>query len=212
MKMKKKSIILLTTIVLSAFSTFGQSKISNGDLKKLFKTMTGSFSSVEQSKTDTNYYDIRLHMTPIWQERGIGYWLYVEQAMGEMQEKPYRQRIYRLFKINDTTVVSQVYNIKDPLRFAGVFKTKNPLTQLTIDSIESKRGCAIFLVKDANGNYKGSTNGKDCPSNLRGATYTTSNVSITNDRIVSWDQGFDANDKQVWGATTGGYQFIKQAE
>ena len=30
-------------------------------------------------------------------------------------------------------------------------------------------------------------------------------------RFHSWDRGFDASGKQVWGATAGPYEFVKQA-
>jgi len=35
-------------------------------------------------------------------------------------------------------------------------------------------------------------------------------LSLKKGELISWDQGFDANDKQVWGATKGGYIFIKK--
>ena len=50
---------------------------------------------------------------------------------------------------------------------------------------------------------------KSCPSILYGANYTTSEVEIFNDKIISWDRGFDINNNQVWGATNGGYIFNK---
>ena len=60
-----------------------------------------------------------------------------------------------------------------------------------------------------NGSYEGSTNGKDCQSDLRGAKYATSEVVISDEGIKSWDRGYDENDKQVWGAEKGGYVFKK---
>ena len=50
------------------------------DLKQLAGMMAGEFSSGEQAKADTNYYHIKLWMTPILKSSGDGYWLYVEQA------------------------------------------------------------------------------------------------------------------------------------
>jgi hypothetical protein len=47
---------------------------------------------------------------------------------------------------------------------------------------------------------------------LRGASYATSEVVITDEQLLSWDRGWDANGKQVWGAETGGYIFVKTAE
>ena len=55
------------------------------------------------------------------------------------------------------------------------------------------------------------TLGKACESKLRGATYASSVVAIQPGRIESRDQGFDACDVQVWGATEGGYVFLKSA-
>ena len=53
--------------------------------------------------------------------------------------------------------------------------------------------------------------GKKCPSSLQGATYATSQVDLLDDRMVSWDRGFDDTGKQVWGATKGGYEFIRRS-
>jgi hypothetical protein len=55
--------------------------------------MTGSFSSAEQAAADTNYFDIRLEIVPIWTTRADGHWLYVEQAAAGYLERPYRQRV-----------------------------------------------------------------------------------------------------------------------
>ncbi len=43
------------------------------DLHELEHRMTGSFSSAAQHAADPeNYFDIRLRMAPIWQQRGDG--------------------------------------------------------------------------------------------------------------------------------------------
>jgi len=51
------------------------------DFERLLSYMEGSFTSREQSQTDSNYYDIRLEMVRIWKDRNDGYWLYVEGYM-----------------------------------------------------------------------------------------------------------------------------------
>ena len=65
-------------------------------------------------------------------------------------------------------------------------------------------------MRPAGDGFEGSTNGKQCPSNLRGAAYATSVVTIRPDGMLSWDRGFDDKGQQVWGATKAGYQFKKQ--
>ena len=39
------------------------------------------------------------------------------------------------------------------------------------------------------------------------ASYATSIVETTDSMILSWDQGWDSNDQQVWGAVDGAYIF-----
>jgi len=89
------------------------------NLQRLASWMTGSFSSEEQAAQDTDYVDVRLHMVRIWKDRPDGYWLYVEQAVAWSLDKPYRQRIYQLTQLTDDLFLSRVYEIVEPLRFAG---------------------------------------------------------------------------------------------
>jgi len=57
--------------------------------------------------------------------------------------------------------------------------------------------------------FVGGTEGKGCASDLRRATYATSEVVVKLDHLTSWDRGFDKSDRQVWGAEKGGYVFLK---
>lgn len=180
------------------------------DLKKLAAWMEGSFSSEQQAKNDSDFFDIRLHIKQIWKENKNGVWFYVEQAVSTAQEKPYRQRIYHLTQNDETTFESAVYTVQKPLRFAGSWKVDNALQQLSPDSLETRKGCSVFLKKSDKKTFEGSTHEKDCESDLRGAKYASSKVTVMSDRLISWDQGFDAEGKQVWGATKGGYIFLKQ--
>ena len=195
-------------LLLSFTQIKAQDKIKESDLRNLYNMMIGSFSSENQSKVDSNYFDIRLKMVPMWSESEY-YWLYVEQAMSTNENKPYRQRVYRLSKVNDTTIESRVYTIKNGENYFGDWKLENPLANLTIDSLEERKGCSIFLNKINKSEFSGSTNKTDCESSLKGATYATSFVNIYTDMIISWDRGFDKGDNQVWGAINGGYIFDK---
>jgi CpeT protein len=182
-------------------------EFSEKDLPKVYKMMQGFYSSAAQSKADTSYFDIRLKMVPIFTERKNEYWLYVEQAMSTSEDKPYRQRIYQLqWDAATNSVTSTVYTIKEGEKYYGAWQDAAKLAQIKMQDFELRKGCTIFLKKTKKG-YAGSTHKSDCESNLRGAKYATSIVKIKKKKIVSWDQGFDANDKQVWGAVKGGYIF-----
>jgi hypothetical protein len=172
--------------------------------------MCGSFSSEQQALTDSSYFDIRLEMVPIWNEREDGAWLYVEQAVASALERPYRQRVYHVVEIEVGVFSSRVYSFPDPLQYAGDWNSPTPLSGLTPDDLEMREGCAVWLQRDFSGEFSGSTIGRSCVSNLHGAVYATSEVVIAPDRIESWDRGFDAEGEQIWGAENGGYIFVRQ--
>jgi len=202
--------VLFGLIIFSPVILFAQKKIVKEDLNRLKLYMSGSFNSELQSKNDSDFFNIHLTMKPIWEDRTDGFWLYVEQAIVSSLDRPYRQRIYHVNIFNDTVIKSEVFEMKSPLRFAGAFKDISKLKSLTLDSIESRTGCAILLKVQKDKSFIGSTNQQDCASSLRGATYATSEVLIFEDKLVSWDRGWDKDAKQVWGAVKWGYQFIKQ--
>lgn len=178
-------------------------------LEALAMTMEGSYSSAEQAKSDTSYFNIELEVVRIWAKRRDGAWFYVEQAAAESKEKPYRQRVYRLTEMNDSTFRSEIYTIRSGERFFSAYKDLMLLAQLSPDSIDVMEGCAITLQRYKS-IYSGSTTGRDCPNTRSGAAYATSEVTIRSDRMISWDRGYDMAGKQVWGATKGGYIFLKR--
>jgi hypothetical protein len=182
-------------------------RFMESDLGAAVAWMTGTFSSGEQALSDTDYLDIRLEMRPIWPERTDGYWLYVEQAVADHLERPYRQRVYHVTEEGDGRIRSEVYEIPDPLRFAGVWKSGDRLGSLTPDSLSLRRGCAVILDRVSEGAFEGGTVGEECLSTHRGAHYATSMVRLTPEGLTTWDRGYDAEGNQVWGAAGGGYHF-----
>jgi hypothetical protein len=177
-----------------------------GSLETLVSWMSGSFSSQAQAEADSNYYDIRLEMAPIWEDEDDEHWLYVEQATASHQDKPYRQRVYRVV-FQGGVFHSEVYALPGPERFVGAWKEPARLDTITPDSLAVREGCVVILEWNGEDAYEGSTVDQNCTSQLRGASYATSHVVITDESITSWDQGFDAEGAQVWGATKGGYVF-----
>ena len=179
------------------------------DLNLLLSYMTGSFSSQEQAQADTSFKDIRLEMVQIWKNQTDGYWLYVEQAAAEKLDKPYRQRVYHLTQLNDSTFKSAVYTLANPMRFVGAWKEENPLASLTPNSLTERAGCAVLLTKQSGDIFIGVSESLSCDSDLYGAIYATSVVMIQKNQIYSWDRGFNINGDQTWGSRAGGYVFKK---
>ncbi len=190
----------------------GKSITHNKDqsLLHLVELMSGEFDSLKQSKEDESYYHISLKMLPIWTELNDGYWLYVEQAVGNMLDKPYRQRIYHVTALGNDKFSSAVYELPDALAVVGGYERPELLAGISPQDLNLRIGCAVILTQISPNYFQGSTDNKTCLSQLRGATYAHSIVEITTAGIKSWDQGFDANDKQVWGAIDGPYVFDRK--
>lgn len=193
--------------ILFAACTTPSDSDAQGDLDTLAAWMSGSFSSQAQAEADPEFFDIRLHMAPIWKDRTDGYWFYVEQAAASSLNRPYRQRVYHLTQHDETTFESAVFELSEPDKHIGAWNKPEPLIDLTPASLIRRPGASIFLKRKDEESFAGSTDGKKCLSDYRGASYATSEVEITEKWIYSWDRGFDAEDNQVWGAVKGGYLF-----
>lgn len=184
------------------------------DVSEAARLMTGAFTSHEQSVRDLEYRDIQLHVTAIWPDLSSESqrWLYVEQAAAESLDKPYRQRIYRLTQGSlPSQVVSEVFELPGgatgAARYAGMWRTPEAFTLLNPPQLKRREGCAVYLRRIGPGVFEGETAGSSCWSSLQGAEYATSQVLLNRSGLMSWDRGFDAAGKQVWGAVKGPYEF-----
>ena len=195
-------------LVVLASSCGGETE-SVDSLELVATWMSGSFSSHLQAEADSDDFHIRLHHARIWPERTDGPWLYVEQAGASSPEEPYRQRVYRLVAAKDGVVESRVYELPDPQAAVGGWKTEAPLADLEPSALRRMEGCTVFLRRQDDGSYSGATEDAACLTTWGGATYATSEVTVREDEIVSWDRGYDADGQQVWGAVKGGYTFRK---
>ena len=176
----------------------------------LFEMMQGSFDSKAQAAEDSAYYAISLHMYPIWPERGQ--YLYVEQALAAMQDKPYRQRVYELRTMGEGVVESHVYKIPADSLWVGKWSAPEAFEALSLSDLEHLEGCEVRLTQVGEGHFSGSTGDQTCPSVLYGASYAQSQVDVKPDRVESWDRGFDAEGNHIWGAEKGGYIFLRQTK
>lgn len=174
----------------------------------LQRYLTGSFDSADQAKRDTSYFDIHLTICEV-QVADLGpRVLYVEQARADTLSAPYRQRLYVLEAKGDKSV-SRVFEFKLPGRVKGLCADTSRVTIVPSD-VEERAGCRVELAWDGVA-FKGGTVGKECGSTLNGATYASSEVVLDAAGMTSWDRGYDADGKQVWGAVKGAYEFVRRS-
>ena len=177
-------------------------------LEKFCTYLKGEYNSSAQNSQDTNYFNISLIMFPIWEKETDAKYFYVEQAMVGKEDKPYRQRVYKVYQTSPNTIVSAIYTIKKQEEFVKLQENTKKQKALKKEDVDYKEGCDVFLEYDGTRFYGGTTD-KKCLSSLRGAKYTTTEVQVFEDKLISWDRGFTENGIHAWGATAGGYVFDK---
>lgn len=205
--MKKTVFSLTVALVFCAVSEVRAQEFDE-NLDQLIEWMTGEFDSKAQADKDTAFHNITLKMTRVWKDKPNGAWIYVEQALASKPDKPYRQRMYFVSQITDDEYSSDVYELPEPEKYVGAWNDPSILGDLTLFDLENKAGCAVIIFYDGF-QYGGQTRTGSCKSAMDGAEYATSEVTILNGEIKSWDRGFDADGNQVWGSETGPYIFRK---
>jgi hypothetical protein len=204
--------LALPAMLAAAASSAAVAEGPNGsDLATLAAWMSGSFSSAAQAGEDEDFRDVRLRVTPIWTERDDGPWLYVEQAMATTPDRPYRQRVYQVADAGDGRFESRIFLLPEPAALVGAGADPSRFGGLSPAGLVPRTGCTVTLRREGDDAFAGSTSGRACPSELRGAAYATSEVRITPREMRSWDRGFDVDGKQVWGAEKGPYVFVREA-
>lgn len=209
-------LILLLAMALASLAAAddtatGPAASDRDDLATLVDWLTGTFTSTAQAAADTAYFDIHLHMVRVWPERTDAHWLYIEQAVGTMIERPYRQRVYRVVQLGDNLFESAVYTLPDPEAVVGAWRDETPLSGLSPEDLTRREGCGVLLRRDERtGEFFGGTVGRSCGSALGDAAYATSEIRLGADVLESWDRGFTADGEQAWGAVDGAYVFLRQ--
>ncbi len=201
--------LVLTSLLMISGCAGHQTRAGDHSLSQLATWMSGAFSSEQQSIDDERYFHITLRTAAIWTEREDGPWLYVEQATASRPQQPYRQRVYHLTQENGL-FISTVYSLPTPVQHVGAWQNPDSMDHIGPDDLQERTGCAVFLKPKDDASYRGATDADACQSSLRGASYATSEVTVTANAIDSWDRGFDAEGNQVWGAEAGAYLFRRE--
>jgi CpeT/CpcT family (DUF1001) len=145
------------------------------------------------------------HLNPVY--------LYQEQALSHQLHKPYRQRFLQISaSLPSRTVRSQSWR---PIQLEPWinFCQRPSLSRIVPFQAFGDITCAVFLKKSGD-RYEGVTLIGGCPTQIRGAVRMTNQITLHAAGMDTWDRGYDAAGKQVWGAKSESYQYrwIKQGE
>ncbi|WP_432811318.1 chromophore lyase CpcT/CpeT [Pantanalinema sp. GBBB05] len=134
--------------------------------------------------------------------------LYQEQALAKKLSQPYRQRFLQIVPTPDRQQIeSRSFKPEQPQAWVGLCNKPLGKRQLKLKDLGTSI-CSVFLQRSQN-NYVGNTPPQGCPTTARGAVKITNRIVLSPDGMDTWDRGFDAAGKQVWGADGESYQYRK---
>jgi hypothetical protein len=206
----KPMLLGIATLCLGFATVGGAGGADNTTADRLATHLIGRFDSTKQAASNPQYFEIQLVTCEVPAPALSARALYVEQAVMTALDEPYRQRLYLVEPGTppDTQAISRVYTFNNPMAYIGRCNDADGAEIAAADVVE-RTGCDVTMNWTGD-HFSGGTTAKECESDLNGASYATSVVDIFEDRIESWDRGYDAEDGQVWGAVAGAYVFDRQ--
>jgi hypothetical protein len=133
-------------------------------------------------------------------------YLYQEQAIADKLPQPYRQRILEIRPSPASqTIRSRSFKLADQAKWVNF--CDRPSRQIQPQDFPIVV-CAVFLKATAEG-FSGTTEATGCPANIRGAVMIRNRIRLHSHGMDTWDRGYDAQGKQVWGAGDEPYQFLR---
>jgi len=181
--------------------------------ERMAEWLSGTFDSEQQSIDEPQYFPIQLTTCPVRAPELGDTVVYIEQAVMDSVDAPYRQRLYviRSETAESGAPVARtiVHTLGDEAGAIGQC-AGDRRTYTAADAV-LREGCDVVSEwNEAEQAFDGGTVGTSCASSLQGARYATSEVRVEPDLLQSWDRGFDAGGAQVWGATAGPYRFVRR--
>jgi len=138
-----------------------------------------------------------------------GILLYQEQAIADNVSKPYRQRFLQLTPSpHSQTVRSLAFRPTNTAAWIN-FCDKPAGDRRLQPSDLGNPVCSVFL-KQSGLDYVGNTPVDGCPAKIRGAVRITNHIVLHPTGMDTWDRGYNAAGKQVWGAQSESYRFRKR--
>ena len=153
----------------------------------------GSFSSHLQAEADSDYFHIRLHHARIWpRANGRSVARTWSRRARPRPTEPYRQRVYRLVADEGRCHREPRLRAPRPAAVVGAWQAEAPLADLDTGRARPDGGLHRFLRRQEPTAPSRARRDAACLTDWGGATYATSEVTVREHEIVSWDRGYDA--------------------
>ncbi|OUC15621.1 MAG: hypothetical protein B0A82_06285 [Alkalinema sp. CACIAM 70d] len=144
-------------------------------------------------------------------------YLYQEQALSKSLNQPYRQRFLKISPSPySPTIRSLTYKPPQLDRWVNFCQKSPPDRQITATDL-GEVTCTVFLKPVVESfdrtrtnhqtMFVGTTPVDGCATNVRGASRIRNQITLHSTGMDTWDRGYDAQGKQVWGAKSTAYQY-----
>lgn len=147
-----------------------------------------------------------LRQVRFWADRPGEFWLYAEYSRENEEDRPYRQRVYRLGENAGRLLAIEYLLPGEAGRFAGEWRRERPFAGLSPADLVERPGCRVefnegMLI------FVGHTIGKSCAPLAGNAAYEQVFHFVSSGALKTWDRGFDASGAQVSGSREGHLDF-----
>lgn len=181
-------------------------------LEMLVGFLTGTFASIPGQPGNADPTPAVVHQARLWPERPGEYWIYAEYARPGAESAPYRQRIYR-FRASGDEIHAITYRLPgEPGRHALEWRKQAPFAGVDPATLAEREGCRLRFAARHLAIFGGMTVGRQCPGDAPEVAYEISDFQVSSSSIRTWDRGFDAAGRQVWGSTEGPLELRKISE
>lgn len=184
-------------------------------LEQLAELLPGTYKNTQQYQSQpTAFYHVTLNIDRIWADRDDAIWFYVRQAQVELQDHPYQEQVYKIYRGERDTLIIKIYTLASSQTAIGSQKDASFWKEQQPKDLLLRQGCAIQLTRRKSGYFVGKTQATTCPCvcSLENAVAMQSQISISLDALKIWDKGFDATGQKVWGPDQGAYYFERYQE
>jgi hypothetical protein len=173
-------------------------RLTATDINRVKLFCTGTYATADSVQPKL------LVTKPIWPKRKDGAWIYAEQKEGDSITK---QQVWHFYLADDSTLVWQFFDFKEPEKFTGLHKNLQLESTLKIFHLQGKTGCELYLRKKQKNVFAGTTNGTECYGALPEVAYCVGEASISVAGLQITEKSFN-KDAQEIAATN--LQFFKK--
>jgi len=183
-------------------------RIDPRPLEILASFLPGTYESIPQDAKSGASAKVTLRIVRLWPERSGEFWFYEEFENAGEEGRPFLQRLVRIGMTGEETMLRVEYGLPgEASRFAGAWR--NPGTAFAgVDpkGLREVPDCRQDVAVQNLIAYAGGTIGKACRARVPPGAYEVSDFLLTATSLRTWNRGYDAAGKIVWGSSAGPLQ------